>query len=161
MRGNGRRDLSPAPARRYAPAIMTPRHLTRIARTLRKQDTWAEKLLWRWLRDRRFSGYKFRRQHPFGQHILDFFCLEARLNIELDGSQHGFPDGLAQDTARDAELQRKGIQVLRFWNGRLRREKEAVLGTIWSALQERAPHPLPDYCRPVPPEQGADLPGPG
>ena len=72
-----------------------------------------------------------------------------------------FPDGLAQDTARDAELQRKGIQVLRFWNGRLRREKEVVLGTIWSALQERAPHPLPDYCRPVPPEQGADLPGPG
>jgi very-short-patch-repair endonuclease len=104
------------------------------------------------LRGRRFSGYKFRRQHPFGEHILDFFCLEAWLNIELDGSQHGFPDGLAQDAARDAALEGEGIKVLRFWNGALRREKEVVLGAIWSALQERAPHPLPDYCRPRSPQ---------
>ncbi len=129
--------------------MTTVRHLTRIARTLRKEDTWAEKLVWRWLRNRRFSGYKFRRQHPFGGHVLDFFCLEAGLDIELDGGQHGFPDGAARDAARDAELERKGIRVLRFWNARLRREKDVVLGAIWRALQARAPHPLPDYCRPM------------
>ena len=62
------------------------------ARQLRQIETWAEKLMWRWLRDRRFSGYKFRRQHPLGNFYLDFFCEEADLNIELDGRQHGFPD---------------------------------------------------------------------
>src|SRR5439155_41749 len=56
---------------------------TSIARTLRKRNTWAEKLLWSWLRDRRFSTYKFRRQHTFGPYILDFFCVEAFLDIEL------------------------------------------------------------------------------
>src|SRR5439155_18297934 len=59
------------------------------ARQLRKKETWAEKLVWRWLRDRRFSHYKFRRQHPIGDYHLDFFCEEAELNVELDGSQHG------------------------------------------------------------------------
>ena len=123
--------------------------MTRVARMLRKKDTWAEKLLWTWLRDRRFSSYKFRRQHPFGPHILDFFCLEAWLNIELDGSRHGFPNESRQDRERDARLAACGIKVLRFWNSRLRREKDAIRDTIWRTLQERAPHPLPDYCRPM------------
>ena len=111
---------------------------TRIARTLRKHDTWAEQLLWRWLRDRHFSHYKFRRQHPFGPHILDFFCLEAHLNIELDGSQHGTPEHLDKDRERDAYLEQRGIKVLRFWNARLRREKQTVRDVIWQTLQERA-----------------------
>jgi len=59
---------------------------------LRKKETWAEKLMWRWLRDRRFSGYKFRRQHSVGNYYLDFFCDEAMLAIELDGLGHGHPD---------------------------------------------------------------------
>lgn len=121
---------------------------TVIARKLRHADTWAERLLWRWLRDRRFSAYKFRRQHPMGPHILDFFCIEAKLNIELDGSQHGHPDHAHADKDRDRWLQERGIQVLRYWNIRLRREKQAVRDAIWQALQERAPKPLPDYCRP-------------
>ena len=121
---------------------------TSIARKLRKTDTWAEKLLWRWLRDHRFSHYKFRRQHPLGPHVLDFFCMEAKLDIELDGSQHGHPEQSKADAERDAWLTERGIKILRFWNGRLRREKEVVRETIWRALQERAPKPLPDYCRP-------------
>ena len=128
---------------------VNPRKLTHIARTLRKNDTWAEKLLWQMLRDRRFSEYKFRRQHIFGQHVLDFFCLEAWLNIELDGRGHGLPDQRAKDAARDVELEAKGIKVLRFWNSRLRREKQSIRDTIWQALQERAPHPLPNYCEPM------------
>jgi very-short-patch-repair endonuclease len=138
---------------------VTPRKLTQIARTLRKRDTWAERLLWRWLRDRRFSAYKFRRQHPFGEHVLDFFCIDASLNIELDGSRHGFPGQRANDAARDAELERKGIKVLRFWNSRLRREGQSIRDTMWQVLQERAPHPLPDYCRPMSPIGKSDANG--
>jgi len=124
-----------------------PKKLIPLARNLRKQDTWAEKLLWRWLRDRRFSAYKFRRQHTFGDYILDFFCVEAFLNIELDGSQHGLPEQKKNDEARDAWLEKAGVKVLRFWNGRLRREKECIRETIWRELQQRTPQPLPDYCR--------------
>ena len=121
---------------------------TRLARSLRKRETWGERVMWSWLRDKRFSEYKFRRQHPAGPHFLDFFCIEARLNIEVDGSQHGLPENLIADAARDAFLTAQGIKTLRFWNGRLRREKEVVRDTIWRALQERAPHPLPYYCLP-------------
>src|SRR5258706_7366273 len=117
---------------------MSPRKLTQVARTLRKHDTWAEKLLWQMLRDRHFSGYKFRRQHIFGEYILDFFCLEARLNIELDGSGHGYPGQRAKDAIRDAGVEAKGIMVLRFWNSRLRREKQSIRDTIWQTLQKRA-----------------------
>src|SRR2546422_881770 len=122
---------------------------TTIARTLRKRDTWSEKLLWSRLRDRRFSAYKFRRQHTFGPYILDFFCVEAFLDIELDGLQHGRPDKQKADAERDAWLEARGVKVLRFWNSRLRRERDAIRETIWRELQARAPHPLPDYCQPA------------
>ncbi|MFA6544788.1 MAG: DUF559 domain-containing protein [Limisphaerales bacterium] len=121
---------------------------TAIARKLRKADTWAEQLLWSWLRHRRFSAYKFRRQQPMGSHILDFYCVEAKLNIELDGSQHGHPEHLQADVERDAWLAKQGIKVLRFWNFRLRREKDVVRDAIWQALQEHAPQPVPEHCRP-------------
>jgi len=126
--------------------VQPPKQIA-IARTLRKRDTWAERLVWSWLRDRRFSSYKFRRQHPVGPHILDFFCLEARLNIELDGFRHGYPSQQKLDAVRDAWLEARGIKVLRFWNSHLRGQKQAIRDSIWSALQQRAPHPLPDYCR--------------
>ena len=121
---------------------------TRIARTLRKDDSWGERLMWSWLRDHRFADYKLRRQHPIRPHILDFFCNEAKLDVEVDGFQHGMPDHRDADAKRDAFLESQGIKVLRFWSSRLRREKEAVRDTIWRTLQERAPRPMPDYCRP-------------
>ena len=125
------------------------------ARQLRRKETWAEKLMWRWLRDRRFSGYKFRRQHPVGDYSLDFFCEEARLNIELDGSQHGFSDQRQHDQEREKFLIHLGIKTLRFWNSRMRREERSVREMIWNELQARAPHPLPDYTRPlIPPVVG-------
>ena len=96
-------------------ACMTPSKLTRVARMLRKKDTWAEKLLWSWLRDQRFSSYKFRRQHPFSPHILGFFCREAWVDIELDGLQHSTREQQAKDVERDAFLEARGIKVLRFW----------------------------------------------
>src|SRR6266478_3506901 len=113
---------------------MQPPKQTSVARMLRKRDTWAEKLVWNWLRDRKFSEYKFRRQHPFGPHILDFFCLEAWLNIELDGSGHGFPVQRQAESERDQWLEACGIKVLRFWNSRLRREQQEIRDTIWRVL---------------------------
>ena len=120
-----------------------------FARRRRKNDTWAEKLMWRSLRDRRFSSYKFRRHHPAGNYILDFYCREASLVIELDGFQHGHPEKLRADAERDKYLATLSIKVLRFWNGRLRREPQVIRDTIFEELQKRAPHPLPDYTRPM------------
>jgi very-short-patch-repair endonuclease len=128
---------------------MEPPKQTALARILRQQDTWAERLLWRWLRDRRFSGYKFRRQHPFGPYFLDFFCVETLVDIELDGRQHGHPGHQGADARRDAWLEARGVRVLRFWNSRLRQEKETIRDTIWRTLQEQAPRPMPGYCRPM------------
>src|ERR1700733_5788499 len=105
------------------------------ARQLRQQDTWAEKLMWRWLRDRRFSNYKFRRQHPIGDYYLDFFCEAAELNIELEGSQHGFPDQRKHDLEREKFLQSRGIETLQFWNSYLRRHPQSIRDVIFEELQ--------------------------
>jgi very-short-patch-repair endonuclease len=119
------------------------------ARQLRQTETWAEKLMWRWLRDRRFSDYKFRRQHLIGKYYLDFFCDEADLNIELDGSQHGFPDQRKHDAEREKFLKSRGIKTLRFWNSQMRRNAQSIRDTIFNELQQRTPHPLPEYTRPM------------
>ena len=121
------------------------------ARDLRQKRTWAQRLVWSWLRDRRFSTYKFRREHPAGKYFLDFFCEEARLSIELDGRGHGFPEQRAHDEERTRFLATLGIKELRFWNSRLRPEKQWIRDTIFRELQARAPHPLPDYTKPMPP----------
>ena len=91
-----------------------------LARALRKKPTWAEKKLWAILRDRRFAAYKFRRQHQVGRHWLDFFCAEARYNLEVDGGQHGFPEQQARDRERDDYLKSRNIQTRRFWNSQLK-----------------------------------------
>jgi very-short-patch-repair endonuclease len=104
-----------------------------VARVLRKRSTWAEKRLWVILRDRRFSAYKFRRQHKVGEHYLDFYCAEARYNLELDGGQHGFPEHRSNDAARDAYLKSRNIQTRRFWNSQLK-DVRFVRDTIWADL---------------------------
>ncbi|MBE0544709.1 MAG: DUF559 domain-containing protein [Verrucomicrobia bacterium] len=128
--------------------LKQPPRTTRIARNLRRRESWGERLVWSWLRDHRFADYKIRRQHPIGPHVLDFFCNKAKLDIEVDGFQHGAPDHKVSDAERDAFLESQGIKVLRFWSSRLRRDKETIRDTIWRSLQERAPRPMPDYCRP-------------
>jgi very-short-patch-repair endonuclease len=111
------------------------------SRQLRKKQTWAEKALWRLLRDRHFSGYKFRRQHPVGEYSLDFYCAEARLALETDGFGHGFPVQQRHDVRREEFLRSQGILVKRIWNWQLRRELEWVRYNLWKVLQERAPQP--------------------
>ena len=121
---------------------------TRIARNLRLRESWGERLMWAWLRDQRFSGYKFRRQHPLGPYILDFFWNRAKLDIEVDDFQHGSPENQVTDASRDAFLENQGIKILRFWSSHLRRDKQAIRDKIWQNLQQRAPQPVPGYCVP-------------
>lgn len=108
-----------------------------FSRELRKKSTDAEKRLWRLLRDRRFNGFKFRRQYPCGIYFLDFFCVEARLSVELDGGGHGFPEQRQHDEERERFLAAQGIKTLRFWNHQLRGQLEAIRFEIWYALMER------------------------
>jgi len=113
----------------------------KLQRTLRNNMSDAEQALWNLLRGRQIYGLKFRRQHPFGDYILDFVCLENKLVIEVDGGQHGQQAGY--DESRTQELQAAGFHVLRFWNNEILKEIEAVREKIWLAVQELQPHPPP------------------
>jgi len=101
------------------------------ARALRRAQTDAERALWQHLRGNRLQGHKFRRQHPYGRYILDFVCLEARLVIELDGSQH---QDSPTDRERDAWLEAQGFQILRFWNHEVLTQPDAVLERLFDVL---------------------------
>ncbi len=116
-----------------------PQALIAKARALRRRMTDAEQLLWRLLRNRGVHGAKFRRQHPLGRYVVDFYCHEAKLAIELDGGHHATPSQRAYDQKRAADLERQGIQVLRFWNREVLQQTEAVLNAIWEALDARLP----------------------
>lgn len=118
----------------------TPRQ-QQHARSLRSEQTPAERELWQQLRAKRFDGFKFRRQQPLGRYIVDFVCLAQRLIVELDGSQHA--ESADYDSIRDAWLQQQGFHVLRFWNNQWSTEREAVLEAVWRALHEELP-PLPN-----------------
>ncbi len=101
---------------------------------MRREPTDAEAALWRFLRARGLGGFKFRRQHPAGPFILDFFCPARRLAIELDGSQHFQPWNRAYDNRRTADLAAQGITVLRFLCDAVLRETESVIAAIALAL---------------------------
>ncbi|MEM7222130.1 MAG: endonuclease domain-containing protein [Pseudomonadota bacterium] len=122
---------------------------TEISRYLRRRSTDAEKLLWRRLRDRQLGGAKFRRQHPMGPYIVDFYCSAARLVIELDGGQHALDAG--RDTERDHWLQSRGCRVLRFWNNEVLGNLDGVLQRILETLDQEAE---PSRCVPSPPGRG-------
>jgi len=105
--------------------------LTTYARALRKNQTNAEKSLWEILRGRRFYGYKFRRQHPISKkYILDFFCVETNLAIELDGIHHQIKEQKNYDEERTEELKLLGIKVIRFTNDEVLNNIEDVLKKI-------------------------------
>jgi adenine-specific DNA-methyltransferase len=88
------------------------------------------------------SGLKFRRQHPFGDFILDFVCLENKLVIEVDGGQHGQQAGY--DENRTQKLQAAGFRVLRFWNNEVLKEIDSVKEKIGLVVQEPQSHPPPN-----------------
>ncbi len=106
----------------------------KIANKLRETQTDAEHLLWQKLRNRRLGGYKFRRQVPIDRYIVDFICLEKRLVIEVDGSQHFERE--FYDANRTAFLQNSGYTVVRYWNNDVLRDSAAVLEDIYNQLDE-------------------------
>ena len=85
------------------------------------------------------QGYHFRRQAPLDGYILDFAEFTKRLIIEIDGSQHAEPEGVAKDKTRDAHFEAAGFQVLRFWNIDVNTEIDGVIHKILSAVKEPPP----------------------
>ncbi len=104
------------------------------ARSLRKNQTDAELMLWQLLRSKRMKGLKFRRQHPIPPYIVDFICTEKKLIIEVDGGQHA--EAIEYDNKRTAFLESKGYKVIRFWNNELLTNKEGVYETILKHISE-------------------------
>jgi very-short-patch-repair endonuclease len=107
------------------------RIITKRARALRRIPTDAERRLWHFLRQNRL-GLRFRRQFPVPPYFVDFACIEARLIIEADGSQHAVP---GEHERRDAFLTSKGWRVLRFWNSDILRNHDGVLQNIMETLE--------------------------
>ena len=105
-----------------------------FARTLRRNPTEVERRMWQLLRGRQLSGYKFRRQHPIGNYIVDFACTRHALVIELDGDQHADNVG---DARRTVWLESQGWRVIRFWNNDVLTNTEGVVEAILRALRER------------------------
>ena len=110
--------------------------LRSFAREMRHTQTDAEKKIWHLLRDRRCGGFKFRRQVPMAGYILDFFCEQASLAVELDGEQHAEPEAAEYDNRRTATLSGLGIRVLRFPDHEVLRHPEAVAKTVLRMITE-------------------------
>ena len=109
------------------------------ARALRRNTTESEKLLWEKIRGNQLSGFRFKRQHPIGYYIVDFYCHKARLVIELDGEYHNQADQMIYDILRTEELMDFGLTVLRFSNEEVKNRIENVLRSISDHLKLCSP----------------------
>ena len=106
------------------------------ARALRRNMTDAERLLWAHLRDKRFAGYKFRRQAPIGDYVADFCCKSQMLIIEADGGAHSKDTDNAYQQRRTAYLRARGYRIARFWNNDILQKPDAVLESILRLLEK-------------------------
>ena len=129
------RSRSTSPARgegKGGGSALAKPEMRRRARVLRINMTNAERKLWYALRDRRFAGFKFRRQVPLGPFIADFVCFEERLVIEVDGGQHA---DSVQDRRRDRWFAANDFRVIRFWNNEVLSNLEGVMTVLAQALK--------------------------
>ena len=114
---------------------MKDRNMTQLAQNLRSNATQEENTLWyQYLR--RYP-VQFRRQHPVGGYIVDFYCAKAKLVVELDGSQHFDETGLVRDAIRSQYLESLGLHVLRFSNTDIHRNLRGVCQAIDNTVAER------------------------
>ena len=104
----------------------------------------AEFRLWCELRNGGLDGLKFRRQHPIGSYIVDFFCAEAKLVVEVDGEQHSTPEHVAADGIRTRWLEAQGYKVVRFWTNEVMQELEGVCAAILAASRGEWSNPPPE-----------------
>ena len=114
-----------------------PAYIVELCRKFRREPTTAEKLLWRCLRNRQLNGLKFRRQHPLGRYIADFYCAEAGLAIELEGNVHKRAEQREYNKIRKEELEARRLQVLRFENQKVLKRAESVLAKIIDVAAKR------------------------
>jgi very-short-patch-repair endonuclease len=112
------------------------------AREMRHPQTPAEATLWHGIRNRNL-GYKFRRQHPIDRFIIDFYCAQAKLCIELDGESHLEADQMEYDAARTEYLEYLGYKVIRFTNNDVRYNVQAVVDEIVRVIESRLSSPSP------------------
>ena len=116
-----------------------PRHLREkliaSARGMRQSPTHAEGLLWKRLRKKRLGGFRFRSQHIIHSFIVDFYCPQAKLVIEIDGSVHD--NQQEYDQEREKILEIFGYQIVRFKNAQIKTELESVLARIYNACKTR------------------------
>ncbi len=138
-RGGGITASEVSMAEQKSPTWRVPSKLRSNARTLRKNSTDAERILWSALRDHRLNGAGFRRQVPIEFYIADFVCHAAKLVIELDGGQHFSSHAEQADARRSTIIEAKGFHVLRFSNHDVMKNRTGVLETIAAAVAERAP----------------------
>jgi very-short-patch-repair endonuclease len=113
------------------------------AREMRHPQTPAEATLWRAIRSRNL-GYKFRRQHPIDRFVIDFYCAQAKLCIEIDGDSHFEPGQEEYDAARTIVLEELGYKVMRFTNHDVRYNLHAVVDEIIKVIESilNAPSPF-------------------
>ena len=117
--------------------------LLHLAKSMRSGATEAEAVLWKRLRAGRLLGFKFKRQQPIENYIVDFVCFEQKLIVELDGGQHADSALAAADAARTQWLEAKGYRALRFWNDEALNRTDDVLEAIIAALRAHpSPQPL-------------------
>ncbi|HEU4456898.1 MAG TPA: endonuclease domain-containing protein [Longimicrobium sp.] len=110
------------------------RQIREAAKALRKEMTTEERVLWNAIRGWKLGdGAKFRRQHPMGRFVLDFYCPAHKLCVEVDGGIHATQQD--RDEARDAALQAQGIRTLRFRNEEVVKETESVLRRIEAEMR--------------------------
>ena len=103
-----------------------------FAKSMRHTSTDAENLMWQILRAKRFMNLKFRRQHVIKPYIVDFYCHEIGLVIELDGSQHGMDVAVEYDADRTSFLEALGLTVVRYWNHDVLGWMDVVLEDLWN-----------------------------
>ena len=107
----------------------------KYAAQMRNQPTHAEDIMWCWLRQKP-NGYKFRRQHPFANYILDFYCHRLQLVIEIDGSIHEDPVVHDNDIIREAFLLSRGLNVLRFTNEQVCKELHLIMHKLQQIFEQ-------------------------
>ena len=116
--------------------------LVPLSKKLRKNMTLSEVLLWQELKGKQMLGYDFDRQRPIDEYIVDFYCKELRLAIEIDGESHTHEEAAEKDRKRQLSLEDLGVRILRFDDLEVKREMKYVLNSIYNWIKENT-HPQP------------------
>ena len=124
----------------------------------RNKSTSAEATFWNLVKNRKFEGLKFRRQYSIGKYIVDFYCPEIRLAIELDGENHYWQEGIDKDKIKSDFINKNGITILRFENKWVFQDEQFILNSIKNFLNSTTPSSGTRFARPesTPPVPGGE-----